>query len=104
MFAEGLGRQTTTVSIILYEREDSALRVMALIFAFARQRGLRINSKGEFLRKLALTPTIIKKRPSVKSQFPMVSPDFVISPRAHTQRGQSLIKLETFQCNRTSNR
>ena len=84
MFAEGLGRQTTTGSIILYEREDSALRVMALIFAFARQRGLRSNSKGKFLRKLPLTLKIIKKRPSVKSQSSMVLPAFVISPSAHT--------------------
>ena len=34
---------------------------MAIIFAFARQRGLRSNSKGKFLRKLPRTPKIIKK-------------------------------------------
>ena len=43
---------------------------MARIFAFARQRGLRSNSKGKFLRKLPLTPKIIKNWPSVKSSTP----------------------------------
>ena len=39
-----------------------------------------------------------------KRQSSYIPADFVLSPRAHTPRGQSLIKFETFQCNKTSNR
>ena len=56
-----LGTPGTLWSDITLEPDKSLLyESLCLIFAFARQRGLRSNSKGKFLRKSALTLKIIK--------------------------------------------